>query len=174
MYASCGAADSAKDRYTQKSFFFFFFWCSAGGSPSNQPPDNPTCLITIGAQLLPDIALSVSDTLTPALDQFLTAVSIIQWQKCCTNCFCFVLIWPFLINPSNRLSSQRQKKKKSTTQVKTTIKEDKFAQSRLVLADRGAGGQAGTTVYGLCVPDDQLLPLPTPLNHRESLFIGEL
>lgn len=139
----------------------------------------------MGAQLLPDIALSVSDTPALPSDQFLTAVSIIQREKCCTNSiglfiyFYFFKFGLFLINPSNRLSSQTETKEKkktttTTTQGKTTIKEDKFAQSRLVLADRGAGGQAGGTVYCLRVPSDQLLLLPTPLNHRESLFIGEL
>lgn len=153
MYASRGAADSAKDRYTQKSLFWFF------------------------CQLLPDIALSVSDTLTPPLDQFLIAVSIIQWEKCCTNCI-FLLLFCFNSAFSNKPQHSsvvtETKAKKTTTQGETTIKEDKFAQSRLVVADRGAGRQAGGTLYCLCVPGDQLLPLPTPLNHCESLFIGEL
>lgn len=101
MHASGGAADSAKDRYTQKRFFLFvclFFFCffPAGGSPSNQPPDNPTCLITMGAQLLPDIALSVSDTPALPSDQFLTAVSIIQREKCCTNSIGFLGFFFFL------------------------------------------------------------------------------
>lgn len=92
----------------------------------------------------------------------------------------FHKLYFFLLNSafSNKLQQSsfatETKGKKAATQGKTTIKEDRFAQSRLVLADPGAGGQAGGTVYCLCVPDDQFLPLPTLLNHRESLFIGEL
>lgn len=86
----------------KRAFFFFLHFCQ--GSPSNQPPDNPTCLITIGAQLLPDMALSVSDTLTAALDQFLPAVSVIPWEKCCPN---RLSIYLFVLNLAFSNKSQQ-------------------------------------------------------------------
>lgn len=60
-----GGADSAEGRRKRgkEGFFFFFFnFLPLPPCASNHSPDNPRRLITIATHLLPDIALSVSDT----------------------------------------------------------------------------------------------------------------
>ncbi len=69
------------------------------------------------------------------------------------------------------------KKKDTTLGLKVQSKNNKFAQLLPVLRGLKPGRQAGGTVY--CLSRFLCTQRPatssaTPLNHRESLFIGEL
>lgn len=125
----------------------------------------------MGAQLLPDTALSVSDTLTAALDQFLPAVSVIPWEKCCPNP---ISIFFFFLNLAFSHKSQQ-----SSLITETKEKDhcwgwnnNKRRQIRSVTAGSGrsggAGGQVGGTVDCPSRSPCTRRPVTTPAHTTQS------